>query len=112
MSKNQKIILGLWVGLPLLLWAVIFVINPGFFSYYFEGFEPMRGFGMILSLLCTNTAVLIGGFTLINQRVQHKRRWGIVLSTITFFLLTFPTVWLILFYPAVVHIMTPDPLVF
>ena len=101
MTRNQKIILALWVGGPFVIIAIFFVINPGYASYYFEQTGPVYGMGLILTIQTINALVLVVGFRYL------KSRLAIILHRVlTFLLFTLPAYWLAIFWPSALILLS------
>jgi hypothetical protein len=98
MARYEKIVMGLWVGTPIAIMALIFLINPGYASYYFRGISPRTPAAIVIFLLieALNFVALFVGF-----RALQRYSWRILLMIATFVLLTIPSLLIAVVWPGV-----------
>ena len=113
-TVSQIIIFGLWVGGPILTMLVLMLINPLYETNLFRPF-PFPGILFVILLEALNIGVLGFGFWWINT--MHQARldaeepsprnvWVAVVALPSLVFFTLPALWLVVYYPAVVMLMT------
>ncbi len=110
MSKRTKgVILLLWVGAPFILLLALALINPSYTSLIFRPMGPLSGMTCLVGLQTLNLVALLVYFSRAKGKNEGAKGYGQVLGGLllaaTLLMLTFPSLWLVLFYPSIMILL-------
>lgn len=113
LSRSQWVVIGLWLGVPIILLILLMIINPAYEQWVFRdnlGFYPAS---LLLLLQNINGIALLFGFEWLNRRgrqPQPRRTANRILTSllliVTFVLLTLPSLWIVVFWPSMMILLT------
>lgn len=113
-TRRQVIFIGVWVGFPFVLFLVLFVINPAYEARLFQRFGPVYGISLLTLLEVLHGLVLYVGFRMSNRALDRsdeqrprRNRLILLLAIVTMFVCSFPSLWLVLFYPSMMTLLEP-----
>jgi hypothetical protein len=112
-TRSQAIIIAMWVGLPFVLFLVLYLINPAYERKLFEPMGPVYGISLLTALEVLHGLILYEGYRRWNQRaaiVNGERRLPskgpiLLLFIVTLFFCSLPSLWLVLLYPSAVLLL-------
>jgi hypothetical protein len=114
-TEAQLIVIGIWLGLPIVAFLLVWIINPVYESEFFAPDFNLIGTALLIGSAVAeiiNALTLFFGFRLINHFLpvnnKSRRVWRAtlisLLSILTFFLFTLQILLIILLGPAAIVI--------
>jgi hypothetical protein len=116
-TRRQAIFIGVWVGLPIVVFLVLFLVNPAYEQKLFEPFGPVYGTSVLALVEVLHGLVLYAGFWILNNgpssatdEQRPKRNLPILLlMLLTLFTCTLPSLWLVILYPSMLMVLQTPP---